>query len=356
MSTVLIFAAGLVILTIGGELLVRGSSKIAALMGISPLVIGLTVVAFGTSSPELAVSISSAINKQPDLVIGNVVGSNIFNILLILGLSAVVTPLVVAQQLIKTEIPLLIAMSIAVVVFSADGLIGRLEGLILFAGLIAYVFFVIRESRRESREIAEQYSREYKKENKPRGSHLLNIILILAGLALLVYGSHLLVESAVVISRYFGVSELVIALTIISAGTSLPEVATSVIASIKGETDIAAGNIIGSCIFNLLAVLGLTSLVFPISVSEAAIRFDIPVMTAAAVASLPILFSGYLISRWEGALFLFYYFAYILYLILDASGHASLAAYSSVMLIFILPLTVITLAVIFIRTLKKQKL
>jgi cation:H+ antiporter len=354
MSTVLLFAAGLVLLSVGGEILVRGASKISSLMGISPLVIGLTVVAFGTSSPELAVSISSALDQQSDLVIGNVVGSNIFNILMILGASALLTPLVVAQKLIKIEIPLLIAICLAVIVFSADRLISRAEGFILFAGVLLYVFFAVRESRRESKVIEEEYSKEFGAKKKNTGTYILNIVLILAGLALLVYGSTLLVDSAVAISRYFGLSELVIGLTVVAAGTSLPEIATSLIAAIKKENDIAVGNIIGSCIFNLLAVLGITSLIFPISVSDAAVKFDIPVMTAAAVASLPILFSGYLISRWEGALFLFYYFAYILYLALNASGHDSLEAYSSMMLLFVLPLTIITLIIIFVRTLKMR--
>jgi cation:H+ antiporter len=355
MPTVLIFAAGLLLLTIGGEILVRGSSKIAAMLGISPLVIGLTVVAFGTSAPELAVSISSAINKQPDLVIGNVVGSNIFNLLFILGLSAIVTPLIVAQQLVKVEIPLLIAISLAVIVFSSDRLIGRVEGFILFAGVLTYTFFVIRESRKESKEIRDEYSREFVEKKRTPGMWALNLVFIIAGLALLIYGSQLLVDSAVAISRYFGLSELIIGLTVISIGTSLPEVATSVIASIKGERDIAVGNIIGSCIFNLLAVLGLTSLIFPVSVSPAAITFDIPVMTVASVAALPILFSGFLISRWEGGLFLFYYFAYTLFLFLDASEHDSLGAYSTIMLLYVLPLTFITLLVIYIRTLRKNK-
>jgi cation:H+ antiporter len=233
MSTVLLFAAGLVLLSVGGEILVRGASKISSLMGISPLVIGLTVVAFGTSSPELAVSISSALDQQSDLVIGNVVGSNIFNILMILGASALLTPLVVAQKLIKIEIPLLIAICLAVIVFSADRLISRAEGFILFAGVLLYVFFAVRESRRESKVIEEEYSKEFGAKKKNTGTYILNIVLILAGLALLVYGSTLLVDSAVAISRYFGLSELVIGLTVVAAGTSLPEIATSIDCSYK---------------------------------------------------------------------------------------------------------------------------
>jgi cation:H+ antiporter len=355
MSTVLLLTAGLVLLTIGGELLVRGSSKIAVILGISPLVIGLTVVAFGTSAPELAVSISSAIKKQPDLVIGNVVGSNIFNVLFILGVSALITPLIVAQKLIKIEIPLLIASSLAVLLFSTNRMIGRIEGLVLFIGVIVYTYLVIKESRKEGREIKDEYSKEFAYQEKKSSGWFLNAVFITVGLILLIFGSQLLVDSAVDISRFLGLSELVIGLTVISAGTSLPEVATSVIASIKGERDIAVGNIVGSCIFNLLAVLGLTSLIFPVNVTQAAVTFDIPIMTATAIASLPILFSGYLISRWEGGLFLFYYFAYTLYLILDASGHDSLGAVSTIMLVFVLPLTLITLIIIYIRAYKEHR-
>jgi cation:H+ antiporter len=356
MSVIFLFFAGLILLIAGGEALVRGSSKIASLLGISPLVVGLTVVAFGTSSPELAVSISSALNGQPDLVIGNVVGSNIFNILIVLGMSAVITPLVVAQKLIKIEIPLLIAISLMLIVFSSDRLIGRFEGIFMTSGVILYSFFLIRESRKESREIQDEYEKEFKEKRRNTATWVLNSFFIVIGLVLLVFGSSLLVDSAVSISRYFGLSELVIGLTVIAAGTSLPEVAASVIAAIKGERDIAVGNVIGSCIFNLLAVLGITTLISPIDVSDAAVTFDIPVMTAVTVASLPILFSGYLINRWEGALFLFYYAAYTVYLILDASGHDSLGAYSSIMMLFVIPLTIITIAVIFVRSFRRNKM
>jgi cation:H+ antiporter len=300
MSDFLMFIIGLILLVSGGEALVRGASKIAALLGISPLVIGLTVVAFGTSSPELAVSISSALNGQPDIVIGNVVGSNIFNILMVLGLSAVVSPLIVAQKLVRTEVPLLIAISLMVIVFAGDRLIGRFEGFLMFGGVLVYTFFLIKESRKESREIVDEYEKEFSDKNNNYKKWLINGTLIIVGFALLVYGSDFLVTSAVSISRELGLSELIIGLTIIAAGTSLPEIATSVIASIRGERDIAVGNVIGSCIFNLLAVLGITSLISPVSVSNAAVTFDIPVMTAVTIASLPILFSGYLISRWEG--------------------------------------------------------
>lgn len=347
LATSVLFVIGLAALILGAELLVRGASRLAAVVGISPLVIGLTVVAFGTSTPELAVSVQSAWAGQADVAVGNVVGSNIFNVLLILGLSAVITPLVVAQQLVRWDVPLMIGASLVFWGFALDGSLGRLEGLILFAGLVAYTVFLIRQSRRESRAVEAEYAHEYGAAAgaKPhRGSDLL---LILAGLALLVAGSRWLVDGAVALSRWLGVSELVIGLTVVAAGTSLPEVATSVVASLRGERDIAVGNVVGSNLFNLLSVLGLAGVVAPggLPVSPAALAFDIPVMVAVAVACLPVFFTGWVIARWEGFLFLAYYGAYVLYLILAASGQEALPLLRDVML-FIVPLTALTLLVL----------
>ena len=352
MSTILMLIAGLALLIVGAEILVRGASRLAAAFGISPLVIGLTVVAFGTSSPELAVSVQSAFAGQADIALGNVVGSNIFNILFILGISALIIPLVVAQQLVRLDVPLMIGLSVLVYLFGLNGQINRLEGVILFVGIIAYTGFLIRQSRKENKEVQEEYAQEFGN-GKPRsaGQYLLNLVLIIAGLALLVLGARWLVDSAVTLARSLGVSELIIGLTIIAAGTSMPEVATSIVAAIRGERDIAVGNVVGSNIFNLLAVLGLSSILAPdgISVPAPALAFDIPVMIAVAVACLPVFFTGFRIARWEGALFLGYYVAYVLYLILDATQHDALPLFSSVMLLFVAPLTVLTLVVLVVR-------
>lgn len=349
---------GLVLLIVGAEVLVRGASRLAAAAGISPLVIGLTVVAFGTSSPELAVSLQSALSGQADIALGNVVGSNIFNVLFILGISALILPLVVAQQLVRLDVPLMIGVSVLVLVFALDGRIVRWEGALLFAGIIAYTAFLIRQSRKETPEVKEEYAHEYgDKRKRGAGAWLLNIVFVVGGLALLVLGSRWLVDGAVVIARLFGVSELIIGLTIIAAGTSLPEVATSVIAALRGERDIAVGNVVGSNIFNLLAVLGLTSLVAPagIGVPPAALAFDIPVMIGVAIATLPIFFTGFRIARWEGALFLAYYVAYVLYLLLDSTQHDALTTYSTAMVFFILPLTAITLLTLVVREIRAHR-
>jgi cation:H+ antiporter len=338
--------AGLVLLVIGAEILVRGASRLASSLGISPLVIGLTIVAFGTSAPEMAVSIGASWTGQADLALGNVVGSNIFNILLILGLSAVVAPLVVSQQLVRLDVPLMIAASIAVLLMGLDNKISRVDGLILFGTVLAYTFFLIRQSRRESSAVVhDQYDAEYSAKSDTRMQHIRDLVFIVAGLALLVLGSRWLVDSAVQIAQYLGMTELVIGLTIVAAGTSMPELATSVIASLRGERDIAVGNVVGSNLFNLLAVLGLSSIVAPdgVQVADAALVFDIPVMIGVALICLPIFFTGYLISRFSGALFLFYYIAYTIYLLMAAQQHENLHTFGTAMVWFVMPATVIML-------------
>lgn len=336
---------GLVVLIGGAELLVRGASQLAAAVGISSLVIGLTVVSFGTSAPELAVSIQSSLAGQPDLAIGNVVGSNICNILLILGICATITPLVVARQLIRLDVPLMIGVSLLLFLLARDGLIGRWDGGLLFSGIIAYIVFTLSQSRREHALAAADADAPAAPKPTPLNL-LLQVVLILAGLGLLILGANWLVTSAVTIARALGVSELVIGLTVIAIGTSLPEVATSTLASIRGERDLAVGNVVGSNLFNILTILGLTSLITPINVAPAAIRFDLPIMIAVALACLPIFFTGMQIARWEGLLFLCYYLAYTLFLILTATQSAALPLFSIAMLGFALPLTAVTLLVL----------
>lgn len=339
-ETVLLFILGLVMLVTGGEMLIRGASRMAVSFGISPLVVGLTVVAFGTSSPELAVTTSSALQGKPDIGVGNVVGSNICNVLLILGISAAIAPLAVARRILRLDVPLMIGLSVLVYVLGFDGAITRLEGGLLFAGLILYTVWTVVQSRREN----------LNGENildTPQGKPKLwvDIVLVVAGLGLLVAGSDWLIDGAVAAARMLGVSELIIGLTVVAIGTSLPEIAASVIASLRGERDIAVGNVIGSNIFNIMSVLGFSSLVSPesIPVSQAALNFDIPVMIASAVACFPVFLAGFIIKRWEGMVFLGYYGVYTAYLILQASHHDALPIFSHVMMWFVIPLTILTL-------------
>jgi cation:H+ antiporter len=351
--TALVLVAGLGLLTAGATLLVRGASRLAVAFGISPLVIGLTVVAYGTSTPELAVSARAALAGQADIALGNVVGSNIFNVLFTLGISASIVPLVVAQQLIRLDVPIMIGASLLLLVLALDGVLTRLDGLVLLVGLVAYTAFVIRQSRDETEGIVAEYAARYGETGKSgRASHaLVQVAAVVIGLGCLVLGARWLVDSAVVLARTLGLSELVIGLTIVAAGTSLPEVATSIVAAVRRERDIAVGNVVGSNIYNVLAIAGLSSVVAPagIPVTRAALGFDIPVMTAVAIACLPIFFSGHRIARWEGALFLGYYAAYVLYLLLAALEHDSLPLFSATMLAYVLPLTAVTLIVLYVR-------
>ncbi len=351
--------AGLMLLVVGAEGLVRGASKIAAVIGISPLVIGLTIVAFGTSSPELAVSIGSALEGKADIALGNVVGSNIFNVLFILGLSALIIPLVVHQQLVRLDVPIMIGASLLVMLFGWDGAVVWWEGAILVAIGVWYTVFLIRQSRKEkSKEVLKEYKEEYADDGNPKNDRIwLQIAFVVAGLALLVLGSRFLVDSAVAIATSLGMSELVIGLTIIAAGTSLPEVATSVLASIRKQEDIAVGNVVGSNIFNILIILGLTAIIAPggVAVNATALSFDIPFMIAVAVACLPLFFTGYRIDRWEGFVFLGYYVAYTAYLILKSQEHASLDVLRSAMIWFVVPLTVLTLVVVTLREMRRKR-
>jgi cation:H+ antiporter len=344
-----LFFAGLGLLVLGAEWLVRGASRLAAAAGVSPLVIGLTVVAFGTSAPEMAVSVKSAWDGKAEMAVGNVVGSNIFNVLFILGASALITPLLVAQDLVRRDVPLMIGASVAVLLMSLDGAIGRIDGVLLLLGVVAYTFWLIRASRREKAEVAAEYEAEFAPKRATPTWH--SVGYLLAGLAMLVLGSQWLVDGAVKFAQWLGVSEVVVGLTIVAAGTSLPEVATSILAAMRGERDIAVGNVVGSNLFNLMCVLGLAGTVAPggLPVAPAMVGFDLPVMIAVAIACLPIFARGWIIPRWEGALFLAYYAAYTAYLVLDATKHEAKDGYVRVMLWFVVPLTLVTLGVIAIR-------
>jgi cation:H+ antiporter len=347
---VMLFVLGLVALVVGAEVMVRGASRLAVSWGISPLVVGLTVVAFGTSAPEMAVSVDAALSGSSDLAIGNVVGSNIANVLLILGISALIAPLLVHEQIIRQEIPVMIGASLLVLVLALDGSIGRAEAALLFVLVIAYTVFLVVQSRRASQATSDEFSTEIPTSQWDRHWGV-QVALVLGGLALLVLGADWLVGAAVVFAKMMGVSDLVIGLTVVAIGTSMPEIATSLIAALRGQRDIAVGNVVGSNIFNLLAVLGAAGVVSAsgLDVPEAARNFDLWVMLAVAFACLPILLTGREIARWEGAVFLGYYAAYLLYLILAAQQHASLPAYSNLMLSYVLPLTVVTLVVSFMR-------
>ncbi len=349
---ILMFILGLVALTIGAELLVRGAARLAMSFGIAPLVVGLTIVAFGTSAPEMAVSAGAALSGSGDIAIGNVVGSNIVNVLLILGLSALIVPLAVNEQIIRQEIPIMIGASLLFVVLAMDGSISRGEGLLLFALVVLYSAFLVIQSRRASQSVQDEFAAEMPDTASRWDAHWsVQALLVIGGLALLVVGADWLVDAAVAVARAFGVSDLVIGLTVVAVGTSMPEIATSLVAAFRGQRDIAVGNVVGSNIFNIFACLGVAGILADggIAVSAAARNFDLWVMLAVAFACLPIVITGREIARWEGGVFIAYYVAYTAYLVLAATQHASLPTFSSVMLGYVLPLTVITLIVSFLH-------
>lgn len=356
---VLVLLLGLAVLTAGAELLVRSASALARSLRISPVIVGLTIVAYGTSTPELVVSLQSSLTGEPDIALGNVVGSNIFNVLFILGLCALIIPLRVAQRLIQIEVPLMIGVSIAAGLIAFDGRVARWEGLLLLAGLVLYTIWIIRRSGREADETKAEYAAEYgpSHKEKPVSRPFTNFLLVVAGLVLLIIGSRWFTDAAVTIALELGISELVIGLTIVAAGTSLPEVAASVVAACRGERDIAVANVVGSNIFNILGVLGLSSCVTTdgIAVAEAALVLDIPVMIAVALACFPIFLTGHVIARWEGGLFLAYFCVYTAYLFAAATSPVVTRSLAVVLLGVVVPLTVITLIVAVIRYIRGKR-
>ncbi len=350
-----LFAGGLFVLVLGAELLVRGASRLAVAIGITPLVVGMTVVAYGTSAPEVAVTVQAmyAQPPQPELAIGNVVGSNISNVLLVLGLSALAAPLLVSRTLVRATVPTMVLVTGLVWLLSLDGQIGRNEGIALLSGAILFSVISVARSRRGTAAALAQSRRQAPPVSRSRRLAELcrNAALIVIGLVLLILGSRWLVKGASEVVRLLQVSELIVGLTVVAVGTSLPEIATSLIASIRGQRDIAVGNVVGSNIFNLLLVLGLCATVspLPITIPPSALRFDIPIMFAVAAACWPIFYSDWTISRWEGLAFLGFYVAYTLFLYLQATKHSGLDQYLTVMVCFVLPLTVLVLVIFSLR-------
>lgn len=335
LSVVFMFIAGLAALVFGAETLVKHASALSLKIGVSPLIIGLTIVAFGTGAPELAVGMYAGWQGQDSLLMGNIVGSNIANILLVLGIGAVLAPIVVNRQVIKLDAPVMIGASVLLVGLAWDGLLGIGDGIIFLIGLLCYLVYLLKTQKSET-EIPVSPKIE-------KGNRFTHIVWIAAGLILIVFGSQWLINSAVVIATALGVSETFIGLTIVAVGTSLPEVATTVIAMMRGERDLAVGNVVGSCTFNILAVLGLSALVAPngITIPEVVLHTDLPILFLVSLGCLPLLFTHHHLSRWEGGLFLGYYSLYTGYLILQATQNATAESISTVFWFVLLPLTVV---------------
>lgn len=348
LTSIVFLLAGLAVLVVGAELLVRGAARLALRFGVSPLVVGLTVVSMGTGSPEVAISLQSAFAGQTDLAVGNVIGSNIFNILGVLGLSALFAPLVVSRDLIRQDVPVMIGASVLLLAFSLDGVIRLEEGLALLVLLIVYLGWLIRQSKRtKDAPVDDEALQSAPEKTTPFGS----VVRMVLGLAGLVIGARLLVDGAVAIAAGLGVSEVVIGLTIIAIGTSMPELVTSIVAAVRGEREIAVGNAIGSNIFNIFGVLGITILAAPagIPVTREVLTFDMPVMLAVALACLPVFLNGHRIGRISGAAFTLYYVAYTVFLVLTATANPNAPLFGNAMLWFVAPLTALTLAISLFR-------
>jgi cation:H+ antiporter len=305
MMVYILLILGLIILLAGGKFLVDGASALAAKFGLSAGLIGLTVVAFGTSAPELLVSINAAIKGNSDIALGNVIGSNISNISLVLGISAIVYPISIYKSVLKTDYLATLLSAILFYILAFNGLISRIEGFILFVLLIGLNIYFFKKLKVAEEDINEDVVKLKEQSLVKSGG------LLLLGIAGLYFGSDMLVDSAVEISKMFGVSERIIGVTVIAIGTSLPELVTSIIAALKKETDIAIGNILGSNIMNILAIIGITSLISPINVSEIFVKQDFLWMLGLTILLFPILRSRLIISRWEGALLITVYGAYL---------------------------------------------
>ena len=304
----LILLGSLLVLFAGAEGLVRGSASLALRLGLTPLVVGLTVVAFGTSAPELVVSLNAALSGRGDIAVGNIVGSNIFNIGIILGITALICPIKVSLPVLRLDAPLMVGATLLVTLFLLDGSISSPLGFGLLASLIAYSSFTVWMARTET---AAGVEAEFEEANPGKSKFiLLDVAFILGGFVLLIVGSRLLVDSASTIARAYGVSEAIIGLTIIAAGTSMPELATSLLAAVRRQPDIAIGNVIGSNLFNVLGILGSAAAVRAIT-APGIQTSDLVVMCAFAVALLPLMFTGRSLQRWEGGLLLVGYAAYL---------------------------------------------
>ena len=308
--------AGFILLYFGAELLVRGSSALARRFGLSPLVIGLTVVAFGTSAPELAVSVDAALKGRSDIALGNVIGSNIANIGLILGTAALIQRLTIRAQLVRIDLRVLIVVSLLTPLMLWDREIGRAEGLILTSGLVVYLVYTVTLARRARATVVAEFQDAIPLPVRPTW---LEVLMVAMGVALLITGAEALVFGAVRIAHQYQISTAIVGLTVVAVGTSLPELATSIVAAVRREGDLVVGNVVGSNIFNLLGIVGISSLVSPIR-PQAIETIDLLVMIAITIVLLPLMRTGMRLMRVEGLLLLASYAAYIGYLLLRATG------------------------------------
>lgn len=317
------FLVGLIALVIGADVMVRGSVEVAARLGISPIVIGLTVVSIGTSMPELAIGITAAREGGGELAVGNIAGTNVVNMLLILGLSALILPLAMQMRTLRFELPVMAGAAVAMWVLAADGTLSRTDGAILVTGAICYIVTLIHVTQRESRVVAGEFAHAISADepgdpaSSERRPLALYVAMMLVGIVIVVVGADWLVNGAVGLAREFGVSDALIGLTVVAIGTSAPELVTTVVSTIRGDRDVAVGNLLGSSIFNILLILGVTCLVpaHGLALPDSLVRIDIPIMVGVALLSVPILITGRRVSRIEGGVMVAAYLVYLGYLL-----------------------------------------
>jgi|694.fasta_scaffold16076_10 cation:H+ antiporter len=308
---ILLIVFSLLLLFFGAEGLVRGSSSLALRAGLSPLLVGLTIVAFGTSSPELVVSVKAALAQQGDISLGNVVGSNSFNVGIILGLTALICPIPVHRQIIKLDAPIALGIAFVLLLFLYDKTLNRIEGLIFFIGIVAYTLMNVLLARREANKGSAADTKSEAESLTGISNHwAIDVGFILGGLVILVFGSRLLVDNSIILAKAFGVSEAIIGLTIVAAGTSMPELATSVVAALRKQPDIAIGNVVGSNVFNILGILGVAALISPIHAPGISL-VDYATMILFMVLLIPLLYTGQLLHRIEGVVLLMLYGVYL---------------------------------------------
>ncbi|GJQ59480.1 MAG: K+-dependent Na+/Ca+ exchanger [Candidatus Scalindua sp.] len=310
----ILFFIGVFGVYVGAEWFVKGSSNLSRGLGIRPIIIGLTVVAFGTSSPELAVSLTAAFKGSDNISIGNIIGSNIANIGLVLGITAIIIPLSVEKIIMKKEIPLMIGISCLFCIMAMDKMIGVIDGTILFVGIVLYIGYQIYNSINSKVSGDSANSIQMRGSGKNRKIVFRNIVFIALGLAFLLVGAQCLVKSAIFIAGRLGISEMVVGLTVVALGTSIPEMATSVVSAFRRETDICVGNIIGSNIFNILMVIGSVALVRPLAINHDTLYFELPVMLIFSIALIPLIRGNLTVNRIEGFLLAFGYFIFIFFL------------------------------------------
>ncbi|MFG1930132.1 calcium/sodium antiporter [Mycobacterium sp. NPDC048908] len=310
------FLVGLAALVVGAETMVRGGARVAARFGISPIVIGLTVVSIGTSMPELAVGVVAALEDNGALAVGNITGTNVVNLLLVLGLSALLVPLSLQIRTLRFELPVIAAAAALLWLLAADGVLSRFDGLVMTVGAVVYTIAVVRAARRESRIATTEFIEAYPT-SRPAQRTGLHVGMTVVGIVIIVLGAERLVDAAVGLARGFGVSDALIGLTVVAIGTSAPESATTVVSTLRGERDIAVGNLLGSSIYNILLILGVTCLVpaHGLTLPREMVRVDIPIMVAVAFVCVPLFVSGRRVNRFEGGAMVCGYVAFLVFLL-----------------------------------------